>query len=199
MQQAGGFHLSRTTWIVIGLVAAAAVIAYILIQRYRASNAAATSSTSPTSGYTGSSLPLVPSAGVAEGSANPSAGSVVPNQPSTTSGTTGELASAAGNSTGLSPAQRTAAAAASTAQIASTQTETSPQHYNTPQGPAVVPIGDTNPVSIQATAIAQHEGAPANYPYASFSASQEAVNRYVAANPGKPLPSNLAQLKAMGY
>ena len=92
--------VSRRTWIIIAVVAgiaALAVLAYYLIQRY-GSSAASVTPTSAGSGGGPTSLPLAPSAGTSEGSANPSAGTVVPNAPSTSSGVAGELASSASNS-----------------------------------------------------------------------------------------------------
>lgn len=94
--QPEGFHMTRTAWIVIGVVVVLGGLAYYLIQRYSANNSTATA-TSSGSGGSGTTLPLASSAGTSEGSASQS-GTVTPNAPSTGSGIIGETASSAGNS-----------------------------------------------------------------------------------------------------
>ncbi len=133
VQQAGGFHLSRTSWIVIGLVVVAGVVAYYLIQRNLANNAATTTSSSAAA-----SVPLTPSAGVSEGSANPNAGTVNPSAPSTGSGIAGETASLANNS--AAPAQ----SISSMATPFGTQTHQSTTVQGTPIPSSVVtPVAGT--------------------------------------------------------
>lgn len=77
-------------------------------------------------------------------------------------------------------------------------------HYATPYGTAVVPYaaakaGTVTPTSVVEAAVAQLSPPPAGYAYPSFQASQEAVNQFVAANPGKALPKTLTALRQLGY
>lgn len=72
-------------------------------------------------------------------------------------------------------------------------------HYATPAGPAVVPLaaaraGTLSPTAILEAAVAQRQAPPAGYAFPSYAAAQEAVNNFVASNPGKALPASLFQL-----
>ena len=137
--------VSRRTWIIIAVVAgiaALAVLAYYLIQRY-GSSAASVTPTSAGSGGGPTSLPLAPSAGTSEGSANPNAGTVVPNAPSTDSGVAGELASSANNSSvsTVSPPSSVSTVASSS----STQTRQAATTAGTSLPYAVIaPLAGTN-------------------------------------------------------
>ena len=67
----------------------------------------------------------------------------------------------------------------------------------------VMPLSSSvpyNPSVIESYQQAEYKTpVPSGYPYQSYAASQLAVDKYVKANPGKPLPANLETLKAMGY
>ena len=74
--------------------------------------------------------------------------------------------------------------------------------YQTPFGQAIMPTNlgaNASPQAAIETAINQQQPVPAGYPYKTYADAQTAINQFTAANPGKALPGNLFQLRAMGY
>ena len=83
------------------------------------------------------------------------------------------------------------------------QATATPTAAQTVSASPVIPIGvPAAEVALvrQETATAyRNQAVPVSYPYASYAASQAAINAYVQANPGKALPANLSLLREMGY